>query len=243
MKFGVKTFDNPLLLKHFEEKADFFEIMAIRGKDYSFLKDFFLPIVIHAEHQRFEVNPADSTKHEQNLKSITFAIELANLVNAKKIIVHPGVIEKGNKNCSLKNSINFFKEINDDRILIENLPKKEEGILKGNSLCGTFWSARRFLIKTGKGFCFDINHSLIGIKNFKGNYKFIKKYLKLKPSHYHIGGQKINPSDTHLYFKDSELDLKKILNYFPEDAEITLETGTDEKLIEEDLKIIKKAEE
>jgi hypothetical protein len=44
----------------------------------------------------------------------------------------------------------------------------------------------------------------------------------------------------HLYFKDSELDLKKILSYYPKDIEITLETGTDEKIMEEDLETIRK---
>ena len=215
--------------------------MTLQGQDYSFLKHFSLPIVIHAEHQIFGVNIADLTKHEHNLKSISFAIKIADLTGAKKIILHPGVIK--NKDCSMKNAINFLREIGDERIIVENLFKRGDKELNFKGLCGTSGETKRFIKKKGIGFCFDINHSLEGIKNFKGNYDFIRKYIKLNPSHYHIGGQKMNASEGHLYFKNSELDLKKILSYYPQDAEITLETGVDEKLVEEDLETIRKISE
>ena len=73
MKIGVKTFDSEKFLKHLENKVDFFEIMAVQKNDYSFLKNFSLPMVIHAEHHDFGVNPADISRQEQNLKSINFS--------------------------------------------------------------------------------------------------------------------------------------------------------------------------
>ena len=93
MKIGVKTFDDTNVLKHFEDKADFFEIMAIRGKDYSFLKKFSLPLVIHKEHQNFGINIADKTKQKINLESVNHAIKIADMVNSKKLILHPGLID------------------------------------------------------------------------------------------------------------------------------------------------------
>ncbi len=238
MKIGVKTFDNPNFLKHFENKVNFFEIMAVQKNDYSFLKNFSLPMVIHAEHGSFGFNPADISKKKQNLKTIKFAIKVADLVNAKKIIVHPEGIEKGNKNCSIENAINFFKEINDERILIENLPNSSNP--KITRLCQTSRQIKRFMKKTGTGFCFDVNHTNELRKDIYGRYNFIKKFLKLNPSHYHLGGQKLNSYNAHLCFDDSDLDLKKILSYYPENAEITLETEVDIKKTEEDLKTIKK---
>jgi len=240
MKFGVKNYDNEKFFNYLKDKADFIETMAIQGRDYSFLKDFPVPVVIHAEHQAFGINPADLSKREENLNSINFAKKIADLTGAKKIIVHPGIIKNGNKNCSMKNAVAFFKEIKDDRILVENLFENEYGVLNGEGLCGTPWKTKRFLKKTGVGFCFDINHAIAGMKDFKENYNFIRRYLKLNPAHYHIGGQKKKVSVFHLYFKDSELDLKKILSYYPKDIEITLETGTDEKIMEEDLETIRK---
>ena len=53
--------------------------------------------------------------------------------------------------------------------------------------------------ETGAGFCFDVNHALIGIKHFE-NYEFIEEYIKLNPNHYHIGGQRSLNGETHISF-------------------------------------------
>lgn len=238
MKIGVKTFSDEKFLKYFKDKVDFFEVMAVQGNDYSFLKDISLPIVIHAEHQGFGTNPADSSLRDFNLRSINFARKVADIAHAKKIIVHPGQIEKGNKNISLANSLNFFKGINDDRIILENLPTYFES-KKSFKLCKMPREIKSFMKKTNVGFCFDINHAIGAIKKFNGKYNFIKKYIQLNPSHYHIGGQKLNNGSEHLCLADSELDLNKILSYYPDNAEITLETETDVKKVEDDIKIIR----
>lgn len=235
MKIGVKTFDDEKILKFFENKVDFFEIMAVQKNNYSFLKNFSLPIVIHAEHAHFGINPADKAKKEQNLKSINFAREIADLVNSEKIILHSGAIEQGNAYCSEENAINFFKELNDSRILTENLWNTN---FYSKRLCQTSNEVKSFIEKTNSGFCFDINHAILSLDKFK-DYDFLKEYIKLNPIHYHLGGQKIKEKLDHLYFQDSNLDLKKIFEIFPKNAEITLETGTDIKKIENDVKIIK----
>lgn len=235
MKIGVKTFDDENFLRHFENKVDFFEIMAVQKNNYSFLRNFSLPMVIHAEHQNFGINPADISKKEQNLKSMNFAIKIANLSNSKKIIVHSGFIEKGNKNCSLKNATDFFNGINDDRILIENLPAK----ISETHLCQTAYQTRKFIKKTGTGFCFDINHAIGAMKKFNGKYNFIKKYIKLNPKHYHLGGYDLKEGKDHLCLADSGLNLKEILKFYPENAEITLETEVNIRKTEEDIEIIR----
>ncbi|MDO8623434.1 MAG: TIM barrel protein [archaeon] len=191
MKIGVKTFYNLEFLKYFADKVDFFEVQAIQTTPesfYSSLKQFSIPIVIHAEHYSFGVNYADKSKLDFNLKSINFARKIADLTGAKKIIAHPGVIEKGNPNCSEENTIDFLKNIDDERILIENLPAEEPDPLL-TAQCITPEQISRLVKLTGKGFCFDINHALVArpVKD----YNFVKSYIKLNPKHYHIGGQKI----------------------------------------------------
>ncbi|VVB82493.1 endonuclease 4 [uncultured archaeon] len=238
MKIGVKTFDNEKFLKHFEDKVDFFEIMAVQKNDYSFLKNFSLPMVIHAEHQGFGVNLADSSKKEFNLNAINFARKVADSVNAKKIIVHPGEIEKENKNSSMKNAIDFLNELNDERILVENLYKEKPSEIR---LCKTPREIKKFMKKTNAKFCFDVNHAIGAIKNFNGKYNFVKKYIQLNPAHYHIGGQRPGDGAEHTCLADSELDLKKILSYYPDDAEITLETEVDIAKVEKDIEIIRNA--
>ncbi len=232
MKLGVKTFNNPLFLEHFKDKADFFEIMAIRINNYNFLKKFQIPMVIHVEHQRFGINIVDKSKYNQNLESINFAKKLADFTNSKKIILHPGIMY--NENCSKENSINFIKEINDKRIIIENLIPVEK------SLCTTPEETKEFLELTKTGFCFDINHAIETAIFLKQDYiQFIKDFIKLKPSHYHLGGQIIKENKTHLPLKESDFDLKEIIKLFPKDAEITLETAIDIKNTENDIILIK----
>lgn len=232
MKLGVKTFEDGNFLRHFKDKADFFEVMAIQEADYSFLKEFNLPLVIHAQHQNFNINNADKTKIKENTDSINFAISLANEYKADKIIIHPGEIT--DKNCSIEQAISFFKSIKDKKVLIENLLGHKTG------LCATPEEIKIFLKETKTKFCFDINHAIETAVYLNENYiDFIKKFIELKPAHYHLGGQNIKQKKDHINFKESDIDLKKILELIPKNAEITLEVSTDIEKTKEDLELIR----
>lgn len=240
MKIGVKTFNNRDFLKQFEDRADFFEVMAIETNNYDFLKEFKLPIVIHSPHGRFGINPADKTKIEKNLSSIDFSRKIADQTNAKKIIYHPGDLE--NENCSIEQAVSFVKSLDDKRIIIENIPVEN----KMKRLCQTPEETKEFLKATGKGFCFDINHAIWTAIAKKIDYlDFIKEFIKLKPKHYHIGGQIIKDNSTmqekkeHLALRDSDFNLKEILESIPKDAEITLETTTNIDKTMDDVNIMK----
>ena len=234
MKIGVKTWRSEKFLKHFEKTADFFEVQAIQSENYKFLKKFSKPIVIHAEHSGFGVNPADKTLKKKNLKSINYAIKIADSIDAKKIILHPGFIK--NKNCSEQNSIEFIKDLKDKRILIENV------VPHNNGLCLTPKQTKNFLKQTNKKFIFDLAHSILTSNYLKKDYeKTIKEFLKLKPKHFHISGQKLkSKKDNHNPLKKSDLDFKKILKLYPKNAEITLETNPSIKNTEEDIEFIRK---
>ena len=97
-----------------------------------------------------------------------------------------------------------------------------------------------FLKETKAGFCFDINHAIETAIYLNEDYiEFIKKFVELKPAHYHLGGQNIKQKKGHISFKESDIDLKKILELIPKNAEITLEVSTDIEKTKEDLKIIR----
>ena len=236
MKIGVKTFDDLKFLQEFEGKVDFFEIMAIdnpRREIIEFLTKTKTPIIIHAQHRGFGVNNADKSKEEKNNQAIKTAIKLAEKVGAKKIITHPGELD--NKNCSEEQSINFIRKINDKRVIIENLPYHNK-----TRLCSTLEDTSKYLKETNSGLCFDINHAISAALELKEDYiEFVKKFIKLKPTHYHLGGQKIKGDITHLCFKDSDIDLKKVIEILPKDAEVTLEVTTDLEKTKDDLNTIK----
>ena len=174
MKIGVKTYNNPEFLKELENKVDFFEVMAIRNNNYDFIKEFSLPIIIHAEHQSFEINNADKNKIDLNQESINFAIKIANSCNAKKIIIHPGTTN--NNTSSKEQAINFLKNFNDTRILIENL------ISSNNSLGYSPNEIEEFMIKTKKRNRKQIyisNKKQIFLDNFNSRFIYILLYYKI----------------------------------------------------------------
>ncbi|MCK5043918.1 hypothetical protein KAR52_02875 [Candidatus Pacearchaeota archaeon] len=232
MKFGVKTYDDEKFLNSFENKCDFFEVQAIQGKNYSFLKKYKLPIVIHCEHQVFGVNIADSSKKDFNLKAINFAKKIAESISATKIIIHPGDLD--NENCSKENSINFLKENCDKRFCIENLPFRN--VKNNKKLCASPKEMKEFLIETNLGFCFDINHAIEYSLSEKLDYwKVLKKFEELKPTHYHLGGENMDKGESHLSFCDSNLDLRKVFEILNKNAEITLEVSLDDNKTKKDL--------
>lgn len=236
MKFGVKTYDSEEFLDMFVDKSDFFEIQAIRKNDYSFLYKYDKEIVLHCEHQGFGVNIADSSILEKNILSIEFAKELANKINAKKIIIHPGHFE--NEFCSVENSINFLNEFCDERFIVENMPEIG-GKLKKIRIGSSPEELKHILNKTKVGFCFDINHAIeYSITNNLDYWEIISEFEKLKPTHYHLGGEKIPECRSHISFCDSNLNLKKVFELISKNAEITLEVGMDIKEVKNDLEVV-----
>lgn len=230
MKIGVKTFNEESFLKYFEKDSEFFEVMAIETSDYSFLDNLNKPIVIHAQHAGFGINNA--IKSQKNLSSINFAIKIADLCRAEKIILHPGQLD--NKGCSRENSVNFIKSIRESRILIENMPPRNSNI------CTTPEDMKEFLKLTDKKFCLDINHAIEQALAVKIDYlELIREFIKLMPSHYHLGGQSISRNKTHICLKDSDINFKEIINLLPNNAEITLETENKIEKTKEDIEIIK----
>ena len=240
MKVGVKTYNDENFLDHFRNKCDFFEVQAIQENDYDFLKNFKKPMVIHAEHQGFGVNACDPGLKAKKLKSINFARKLADSVGAKNIILHAGMLL--NDKCSKEVSVKFVKSINDKRIIIENHSSYSKG------LGSTPEKMKEFLDLTGAGFCFDFNHAISSARQGKlDEFKMIKEFIKLKPRHYHLGGQRFinilglyKKDITHLAFMDSDIDLKRIVKLIPSSGTVTLETAMGISKVEDDLGIMKK---
>lgn len=231
MKLGVKTYNDKKYIEHFKDKVDFIEVMSFAEKEDIIDKE----IVIHCKHSRFGINPADKEKEEENILEIKKGQEIADLTKANKIIFHPGFIE--NKKCSRQQAIKILKEIKDERIIIENLPRMTEG----EKLCSTPEETEKFMKETGKDICFDLNHAISAAHSDKKDpYEYIEGFLKLKPIHYHLGGQTLPDDTTHIPLTESNIDLKKVVGMLPEDSEISLEVTQDIKKTEEDLKLFRK---
>ena len=229
MKIGVKTRDNPIvefensgqgsILEYFEDKVDFYEVIAEQRKGLDFFKKMkspSLPYVVHAEHFNYDVNYADKSKYDLNSKSLDFARRVADELNSEKIIVHtgifsyPGKVEQGDPNINIENSFSFFRKVNDSRILAENLRRFSLEKQKNRShfnynpelagfydfSCATPKEVKEFMNETDVGFCFDFSHSVFSSTYYKKNYlDYISEFLELKPRHYHFSGQFIKTAE------------------------------------------------
>lgn len=230
MKIGVKVWPEQAeyayrIAKH----ADFVEIMAKRGEDFSFLDDIGLPFVVHAEHGLLGVNYADNAKRDDAHKSISFAIQLADRLDARTIIAHPGYLD-GAATSRLENAIEFLSCIRDGRILLENLLLKEN--FKDKLLECPFSMPERmdFMLKAaGKGFCLDFSHANVTASFLGMNYiELLEKFMELRPRHFHAcGGVEGEPKDMHIHLWEGNLNIGAFKRMLPKDAWVTLETPCD----------------
>lgn len=243
MKIGVKIWpDKADYAYEIAEYVDFIEIMAKRGEDFSFLEGIELPFVVHAEHHHMGVNYADSSKLALSKESFGFAIGLADRLDARMIIVHPGFLE-GMPNQNAGNAIKFLKEVNDNRVVIENLTLREN--IDGGLLEHPFSTPeglRDLLLATNKGMCLDLSHAQVTASILGLNcIELLEKFMELKPRHFHAcGGVEGETKDTHMHLWEGNLNIEAFKRMLPKTAWVTLETPCDLEGQLRDIEIMRK---
>jgi deoxyribonuclease-4 len=227
MKVGVKIWpENADYAYEIAGHADFIEIMAKRGEDFSFLDGIDMPFVVHAEHGLLGINYADPAKAGLNRESMNFAIGLADKLEARTIIVHPGYLE-GTPGERLENAINFLRDVSDKRMLLENLILREK--IKDRMLEYPFSTPEKMgelLSATDRGMCLDLSHAQITASFLGLNYiELLEKFMELKPKHFHAcGGIEGRTEDMHLHLWEGNLNIRAFKRMLPKTAWVTLET-------------------
>ncbi len=230
MKIGIKIWPDKADYAHrIAEHADFIEVMAKRGCDFSFLDGIGLPFVVHAEHHQLGVNYADSSKLALSKESLGFATKLADRLDARAIIVHPGHLD-GAATSKPENAIEFFRSIMDGRVLLENMRVKET---YGNRLLEHFFSTpeevKRMLSATNKRLCLDLSHTQNTAVHLGVDYiRMLEKFVGMKPRHFHAcGGVEGSTEDMHMHLWEGNLNIEAFKRMLPRDAWVTLETPCD----------------
>jgi deoxyribonuclease-4 len=230
MKIGIKIWpDNAEYAFEISEHVDFIEIMAKRGEDFSFLSDIDLPFVIHAEHNDFGVNFTDVTKLALSKESSGFALELADRLNARTIIFHPGLMD-GTQNTKAEHAIEFLKSMKDNRIVLENVLLREP-IKNRNFECpfATPDGMAKIMAETNKGMCLDFSHAQITSTQLGIDYiKTLEKFIEMRPRHFHAcGGVEGDEKDMHIHLWEGNLNIAAFRHMLPKTAWVTLETPCD----------------
>src|SRR3989338_8001414 len=149
----------------------------------------------------------------------------------KKLIVHAGA------EGSIETAENFLKKINDERVIIEKMPKRG---LKNENCLGYSKEQIKRLMDCGCGFCLDFSHACKAAVSLKMDYKMlVKELLELKPVMFHLSdGSLDNEYDEHLAFGKGNFDIKFFLDCVKnnKDKFVTLETfRKNNKSFEEDI--------
>ncbi|MBD3248908.1 TIM barrel protein [Candidatus Woesearchaeota archaeon] len=215
MNIGIKIFpDRWRQIPGLTGFSDFIEVMAVPG--FNPRKIPKTKFTVHAPHEMFKMNPADSRLESLNDDLMQQTIKLADKLKAKVIVLHSGKIL--NKSCSEKNSLDFIRNIKDKRVILEN--QCNGGILD------TPEKVKKFMKKTGKDFCLDFSHAIASAHSHdKKTGHFLKRFLDLNPSYFHICDGYNDGKDRHLDLGKGHYDLsfiKKAVGKKP----VVLETKT-----------------
>lgn len=231
MKLGLKlwsindTYIHEAKRLYEENVYDYIELYIVPDsfqKFNYFWKELGVPFVVHAPHFMHGVNPGKREKHVDSFKKAQEAISFADALDAQYIIFHPGI--EGTK----ENTVEFFKSLDDERVLVENKPYY--AIMDGLICNGNNPEEIKYIIENARvGFCFDIGHAVCSACTRKIDYlEYVSQFLMLNPVMCHLTDKKVDEElDQHLHFGSGSIDLREIINRIGLEAMVTIETMKD----------------
>jgi sugar phosphate isomerase/epimerase len=248
-KFGFKFYSSDLtntpdLIKECAKFASsvsdvFIELMVVPSSSLADLKKIKkqvgdLEVRIHAPHDGMGFDPANKELEQQNKNLVALAQKAADFFNSKTIVVHAGC---GHGQQYIDETVRQFKLFNDSRIIVENLPYMDNGVVP---MHGSRAEEIAYIMREcGCGFCFDFSHAICAALTCNMDVdKQLKSFFDLRPAVYHICDGYIDKDvDLHLHLNTGTFPLAHMLNDFTApDAYITIETGVG-KVPQADLKI------
>jgi deoxyribonuclease-4 len=238
LKFGLKlwSINTDLIdqaIQLIDEKIfDYIELFVVPDTQITpFVTD--IPYIIHIPHHKFGMNIGDTTCKEYNMQKINESISWADELNASSLILHAG-------HGSMESAKNLLSKVNDNRLLIENMPKVGLG---GEAMIGySPEQIEELLGDSDMGLCLDFGHAVKAAVSLGMDYKeYVQGFTGFEPRVFHVSdGWLCEEKDEHLGIGEGEYDfgffydciyINKIIKY------VTLETPrTLLNLLDEDLK-------
>ncbi len=203
---------------------------SYEGFDFEKLK---MQIVIHGPHYGHGFNMADKSLFDSNMEKLKETLSFADKLNSKQVIFHPGF------GGGIENTKYFLKQIKDNRIILENVPKKS--LVDGEIFVAYNIKEFRELLKIGNlGFCLDFGHAAKSALSQGKDYKeAIQNYLKFNPNIFHICGADLsNEKDKHLNLWEGDLDASFLKKCIGKEKRVTFEVPKKGSSLENDIKNI-----
>lgn len=180
---------------------------------------------IHSAHHMCGINFADPYKTKKNLDSLELSVKAADITGADYIVVHPGYFDPKNPECNIDNCVEFLKEIDDKRVIVENVPC----ITKCNPKrwIKNLDEIKDFYDRIGKEACLDLSHAVVNALNIKTDVKdyVIGMYEYLKPKYFHVNDIKHGEvNDTHDHIGTGQVPIDMFFRSIHKDSMVTIET-------------------
>lgn len=181
---------------------DYMEIFVVPGSKIGPFLGKDISFIVHVAHDAFGANIGSRKCIKNSSVCMETAIEWADKLDARHIILHPGF-------GKMEDAEDFLKNYNDGRILLENMPVRG---INGEKMIGYSYVEIKRLSKGKIGFCLDFGHAIKAAKSSKKDYmKFIKKLMYLKPAVFHLSDGFVDKEiDEHLEIGKGDFDMKFI---------------------------------
>jgi deoxyribonuclease IV len=226
IKVGLKIFttDEPKILEE-RSFADYFEVYPVPGISAGWLKDYDHEYIIHAPHASHGVNLASKKLQASSLKTITEALGVADLLDAKIVVLHAGNTKSRAGESDMETLKDSLSRLDDKRLILENLPCRT-GFQ--HFFAYDYATTKELSARFSNRICLDFSHAMVTSAVQKKGYKeLISELLKLDVRLFHMtdGRQEI-ADDLHLPLFEGNLDLGYFKGIVEKSAcrRVTLET-------------------
>ena len=182
-----------------------------------------IPFIIHCPHFAHGFNLAKKEKKDSNKKIFKEVQEFADALEAPYIVIHGGI------DGDIRETATQLADFNESRALIENKPFVALPNKMGGNFCRGYNVEEIKIVQdiSGCGFCLDFGHAICAANSLQQEpYSYIEQFLQLNPDMFHLTDVSDMTSvyDSHPHLGTGQLDIKKVLNYIPDNKHITLET-------------------
>ncbi|MFZ5955765.1 MAG: TIM barrel protein [Nanoarchaeota archaeon] len=182
-------------------------------------KDLGISLSIHAPYY-INLNSSDINKIKMSEERILKCAEIANYLEAKRIVFHPGFYGKNTPEQTferIKSSIkNIIKKLKQNNWNIELCPETTGKL----NVFGSIEEISRLVNETKCGFCIDFAHILARYKDY--NLELVKKFFPQKSWHCHFSGIVYGKHGEKNHRKTYKEEWQELLKGMPKDKDITI---------------------
>ena len=239
--FGLKLWSSnyglaPAAKKLINEGVfDYVELMVVPGTKKAPFRQISVPMIVHGTSEKWGFNLADASKEKQNRDIIENCLDWAASLNAEYVILHPGYGD-------FQIAQEFLEKINDNRILIENMPRVG---IDGEKMVGYSLEQIKGLCQGKFGFCLDFNHAAKAALSLGKDYKaFIDGLAELEPKVMHVSDGNLRKEvDEHLAIGAGDFDFSFLAEIIAKGGvgRVSMETPrTDMESLAEDVENLRK---